>query len=209
MAAHKIHLLYFPAAGRAEAIRVAAHIGGVDFVDETVDFQGWGAKKSSTPFGSIPVLTVDGKQLAQTNSILRYVGRLGHLYPHEDAWASAKVDELLDAVEDHFGVFFGVMFAQGLNAEQQKAKYEELTKEGGSIHTWAHNVDKVIGHNGGSHAVGNSITIADCKLASAVDNWKAPGFPHNFVDHFPHIKKSVESVTSHPKVHAYHAAKKH
>jgi len=207
MAAHKLHFLYFSVGGRGEAIRLAFHVGGVEYVEENVDFQSWGAKKSSTPFGSIPVLTVDGKQLAQTNSILRYVGRLGHIYPADDAWASAKVDELCDAVEDHFGVFFGVMFG-GLNAEQQKAKFEELTKEGGSIHNWAHNLDKVIATNGGSHAVGNHITTADCKIASAAANWKAPGFPADFLDHFPHIKKSVDSVNNHPKVQAYHAAKK-
>ena len=55
--------------------------------------------KSSLPYGALPVLEVDGKVLAQSSGINRYVGKLTDLYP-SDPWQAAVCDEVMDAVED-------------------------------------------------------------------------------------------------------------
>lgn len=207
--AAQIKLLYFPLDGRGEAIRLTLVIGGVAYEDEIIEFKDWPARKPTTPFGSVPVLYVDGKPLAQTNSILRYVGRLAHLYPADDLWTAAKIDEIADTVEDHVAVLVATVFNYSLSDEQKKANFEDFTKENGSITVWARNLDKTIAANGGSHAVGNNLTTADVKIATIINMWKRiPGIPGDFADQFPNIKKSVDSVNNHPKVQEYYAKKK-
>lgn len=51
------------------------------------------------PFGSVPVLEVDGVTYAQSVGILRYVGRLGGLYP-DAPLAGLAIDQIVGGVED-------------------------------------------------------------------------------------------------------------
>lgn len=57
----------------------ALFLSGVEFVDERIDFAQWPARKPSTPYGSLPLLEWGDRQLAQSNTILRLVGRWGNL----------------------------------------------------------------------------------------------------------------------------------
>ncbi|WP_411024211.1 hypothetical protein, partial [Salmonella sp. s58408] len=56
---------------------------------------------SGLPNGQLPILEVDGYVLPQSMAILRYVGRLGGLYPSDDLEA-AKCDAVLDSATDFF-----------------------------------------------------------------------------------------------------------
>jgi glutathione S-transferase len=69
----QLKLTYFDAPGRAEPIRVALHLAGIDFEDHRVQFPEFAALKSGggLPLGSVPVLEVDGCVFAQTAAILR------------------------------------------------------------------------------------------------------------------------------------------
>jgi len=205
----KYKLTYFPLDGRGEAIRLAFSIAGLDWENDIVEFAAWPAKKPTTPYGTIPVLTLDnGKVLAQTNSILRFVGKVAKLYPTQDDWDSAKIDEILDAVEDHIGGLFSPMFDRNLTDEQKKARYEHNTKEGGSFHLWALNLEKAITANGGQYAVGDSLTVAYLKLATVTKVWeRINGIPRNYINNFPHIKRTYDAVYSHPKVQEYYTKK--
>jgi glutathione S-transferase len=82
--------------GRGEAARLAFAIGGVSFIDDRVPFAAWKDRKPHTPFGGLPVLEVDGRSVAQSNGINRYVGKLVGLYP-ADPWQAARCDEAMDA----------------------------------------------------------------------------------------------------------------
>src|SRR5215216_3883280 len=59
--------------GRGECARLAFAIGGVPFIDDRVPFTAWKDRKADTPFGALPVLQVDGRTVAQSNGINRYV----------------------------------------------------------------------------------------------------------------------------------------
>ncbi len=48
-------------------------------------------------YGQVPALFVDGKQVNQSSSIIRVVGKLGGLYP-DDIIKAALVDSLIDQV---------------------------------------------------------------------------------------------------------------
>lgn len=68
--------------------------GGIPFEDSIVTREDWPQLKPKQPFGQVPVLEVDGQQLAQSSAIERYAAKLAGLYP-DDPWQAAKVDELV------------------------------------------------------------------------------------------------------------------
>lgn len=84
-AAPKLKLTYFPFGGRAAPIRLALLAGKIDFEDHRLSFPEFGAAKAAGvfKFGQLPCLEVDGEQVAQSDAILRYVGRLGGFYPED------------------------------------------------------------------------------------------------------------------------------
>ena len=89
----QIKVSYFPSEGRAEAVRLALSIGGLEFEDHRIQFADWPATKPTTPWGAVPVLEWDGKILSQSNSINRFIGKKTGLYPTDD-WEAAKCDEV-------------------------------------------------------------------------------------------------------------------
>src|SRR4051794_30341771 len=94
-------LTYFDiATSRGEECRLALHLAGVPFVDERIKFPEWPDRRASTPFGALPVLTVAGHPpIAQSNTILRFVGRGHDLHPSE-LWEAARHEALMESVED-------------------------------------------------------------------------------------------------------------
>ncbi|TYZ67611.1 hypothetical protein PybrP1_007147 [[Pythium] brassicae (nom. inval.)] len=96
----KISLKYFPTAARAEAARLALHIGGIPFIDERIPFSKFATEKDKYPFDQLLVLEIDGRVFAQSQAALRYAGRLSGLYPTSDAAAALRVDEIINVLED-------------------------------------------------------------------------------------------------------------
>ena len=92
-------LTYFDAAtSRGEECRLALHVAGLPFEDERLNGDQWAARKASTPFGALPVLAIDGRQLAQSNAILRFIGSQHGLHPAEP-FEAALHESLMCAVE--------------------------------------------------------------------------------------------------------------
>ena len=76
----KLKISYFDFnGGRGESPRLAFSMGNIEFEDQRVVFKDWPALKGTMPFGAMPVLEIDGTQVAQSNSINRYVGKLSNL----------------------------------------------------------------------------------------------------------------------------------
>ncbi|KAH7704871.1 GST-5 protein [Aphelenchoides avenae] len=106
-------IVYFDAARRAETARLILTHAGVDFEDVRIPKAEWpGEHKAKAPFGQLPYLEVDGKQLAQSNTINRYLARkfgLAGKDEWEQAWVDAMADWLLD-VGPEFAPFIAVCF---------------------------------------------------------------------------------------------------
>ena len=67
--------------------------------DTRVHFSEWAAMKSTTPFGQLPLMTVDGKQYAQSGAMLQFAGKLSGLLP-KDPYKALRVDEAVGLDED-------------------------------------------------------------------------------------------------------------
>lgn len=95
-------LHYFDLYGRGEIFRIIFTYLKVKFEDRRVQFSEWPALKTSPlcEFGVLPVLEIQGKRLAQTRSILRFVCQTHRLYPpltsHVDVYLVESVCDLVD-----------------------------------------------------------------------------------------------------------------
>lgn len=95
-ASGKLKLHYFFLYGRAEAARMALWKAGVEYEDNKVTGDDWKALKESgkLPFGQMPALEFpDGTVLAQSESIMKYLGDTYKLRP-EDPLLNAKADSI-------------------------------------------------------------------------------------------------------------------
>lgn len=191
-------LTYFGIPGRGEASRIALALGGVKFMDDRISFSSWKDIKPTTPWGSVPILTLtDGTVIAQQRAILRLIGKETGTYP-TDSLAAAKVDEIMDAVEDINSQTTKV--GQGLDKEAKEAARKAACEEGGVLHALLTKVDKAIGANATSpFAVGNAITIADvfiyCNSSSFISGL-FDGIPADALDSFDNIVKVRKAVRS-------------
>ena len=195
-------LTYFNLAGRGEGIRLAFAIGGVQYTDERVEFSEWPELKPSTPFGSLPVLTLSsGKKIAQQRAIIRLVGQETGLVP-KDTVKAALVDSLMEACEDMTVKI--IHEGQGLPKEEKEAARAKTVAEGGVVYKLMQSIDDFIGENGtNGYCVGDSITIADLTLFTTVA-FNASGFfdgvPLNAFDSFPNIMAVRKAVRSNEAV---------
>jgi glutathione S-transferase len=203
----KLVLTYFDLDGsRGEVARLAMHLAGIAFEDKRITDKDWPALRDSTPFQSLPVLEVDGKVIAQSNTINRYLGKLAGLYPKDD-WQAALVDEVMDAVEDIM-IMIGSTFA--LEGEAKKKAREALAA--GSIAHFLRQFEARLKAGGGEWFVENRLTVADLKCYLLV-RWLKSGMldhiPADIVDqHAPLLAKHLKRVENHPEIAAYYAARR-
>jgi len=202
----RIILTYFDIDGsRGETARLAMHIAGIAFEDRRIARKDWAAVRDQYPFQSLPVLEVDGKTIAQSNAINRYVGKLAGLYPKDD-WQAARVDEVMDAVED-ISVKIGSTFA--LEGEAKQKAREALAA--GALARFLQQLNARLEAGGGEWFAENRLTVADIKCYLWV-RWLKSGaldhIPADIVDrHAPLLAKHLERVKNHPKIAAYYAAR--
>jgi len=182
-------LTYFDARGRAEAARFVFAYAGVQYEDERLTQDVWPTKKASTPWGSIPILEVDGKVLAQSSAILRYLGKVHNLAGEND-FEAAKCDEMVEALADL------TTAAAPIFREKDEAKKAELIEKVKTetfpkfLTQW----EKVLNANGG-FLVGKKFSYADFAIANSLDifNGMLGGY---IFEKYPTMKKHSESVMS-------------
>ncbi|XP_050495570.1 hematopoietic prostaglandin D synthase-like isoform X2 [Bombus huntii] len=107
-------LIYFNARGRAEHIRYIFAYTGIEYTDERIPEELWPEYKdckreesiftfivqlSAMPYKKLPVLEIDGKPVAQSNAVARYLARKYDLMG-KDEWDAMICDVLVDTLED-------------------------------------------------------------------------------------------------------------
>ncbi|CEM30532.1 unnamed protein product [Vitrella brassicaformis CCMP3155] len=200
-----IKIIYFPFKGRAEPVRLALTIAGIDFEDTRVTGEEFAKMKADgvLPFGQFPIIEVDGKPLAQSVAQLIYAGRLAGLIP-SDTWEEAKVMEFQMGIEDIVTAMIPALM------EKDEAKKMEMKKELADVTfpKWFGYMEKLAGDGG--YAVGSKLTIADLSLYNLMSWLKdgIVGIPKDMFDHGKHTKlnKVFATVDGHEKVKAWNAA---
>ena len=117
------------ASGNCLKIKYTADYLGISYEWRAVDIMKGEAKTAAflgiNPMGQVPAVTLDdGRHLAQSNAIIRYLARGSALMP-EDAYLQAKVDELMFweqySHEPYIGTCRFQMRYQGKTREERDA----------------------------------------------------------------------------------------
>jgi len=198
-------LTYFDLRARAEPARLILAQAGVEYEDKRLpppfDEEGqkhWASVKPSTPFGTLPILAVDGVVVGQSMTVARLLARehgLSGKTNLEAAQADEIVDGITDATEKQYTAFL---------FEKDEAKKAELQKKFNEdvAPTFFKNMEARLEKTGGEFFAGNALSWADILMfhfaselpdKTVVD--KAPKVAALVakVGALPNIKKWVES----------------
>ncbi|EGF80721.1 hypothetical protein BATDEDRAFT_6133, partial [Batrachochytrium dendrobatidis JAM81] len=194
-------LTYFNVSMRGEPARLALTIGGIPFEDERINGESWPALKSTTPFGQLPFLTVNGTtRVAQSGGILRYAGALANLYPCTDPLKAALVDQVVFHVDD-------ISNAVYCTIHESDAAKKSLARKTLAESKWPQmfaSLERVITqHSGGKWAVGDSMTVADIQIyviVSLISSGLWDGIPTDLTEKYSKVHAIYKAVQSHPKV---------
>jgi len=192
---------------RAECVRMSLFIGGVAFEDKRDQKRDELKAEGKLAFGATPVMEVDGKMLSQTQAMAAFAGRLSGLYPGDDAWLAAKVDEAINGCTDITTTIGGTM---RLPADDKVKAREALIAPEGRLTMHLGGLERLISENGHpGFVVGSSITVADLaiwRLVGWVSSGVIDGIPMDYVAKtFPQIEGLCEQVDAHPKVQEWKA----
>ena len=161
----KLH--YFDFYARAEPIRFLAAHAKLPLENVYMTFEEWPTAKTSGlyEFGQLPMLEIEGKQLVESWSILRYLGRLYGYYSDEDLEAAYRIDSILDSCEDFMRTRFKFTSEQDADRKQTGKDFFYNTY----LPMWVKAIEKRIASNvSQKHAVGAKVTIADFGLAATI-----------------------------------------
>ncbi len=203
----KLKLTYFDFhGGRGEAARMALAMANVPFVDDRMKPADWPALKAKTPFGRLPTLEVDGRTVAQSNAINRYVGKLTGLYP-EDALEAAACDEVMEVIEEITPKVDETLRMP--DGEEKRLKRQELAD--GPISFYLRALGERLAQRGGTWFAGDKLTVADLKVFLWVRHLKSGRLDHVPTDLpdrvAPALVQHFNRVKSDPRVQAYSAAR--
>ena len=181
----------------------------VEFEDKRVDFKTF-KELGKAPFGQAPILEVDGKVISQTGAIARYCGKQGGLYPRDDDFAAAKIDELIDTATDITCLIGPTMRM----AEEEKLEARKKLAED-KIPMYLAALEAIMIANGSTgFFVGDKMTIADIalwRLFGWLKGGNLDGLPTDLIDKHPLLLKSFNDIDAHPQIKSWmdsHYAKK-
>ena len=195
---------------RAEMSRMALFIGGIEFEDLRPSREEIAAmrNKGIFPFGQFPVLQVDGKTIAQTGAIARYCGKLSGLYPTNNDFYAAKVDEVIDLSTDITAKIRPALIEK--DTEKKSEMRRELTEN--VLPQWLGFMETLLEKNGKTgYFVNDSLTVADLaawRLCGWISGGVIDGIPETILDGFPLLNSHQSHISNLPKV-AEWLGKKH
>ncbi len=205
----KITLYYFNIPfWRAEVSRLALFIGDIDFEDYRINKEEYNTfkeigelpNKKIAPFKQLPVLDVDGKIFAQTGAIARYCGKLSGLYPKNNSYEAALIDQIIEAAQDINYMY--TLSSRDKDIEKRKIAREILATK--HLPKWFKFLENLIEQNNESNwFVGNKISIADLaiwRLTGWLSSGIIDGVPKSILISFNKLDNLRKEVDRHPKV---------
>ena len=193
---------------RAEVTRISLFINNIDFTDYRISDSEYKEFKKNgrlpngmlAPFKQLPVLEIDGKIIAQTSAIARYCGKISGMYPTNNNYESAQIDQIIDAAQD-------INFAVTLSGKDKDPIKKKLAREKLSqIHLpkWFQFLEDLLIENKNSKwFVGSSMTIADLAIWRLIGWLKSgllEGVPTSIVDPYKNLVMMRDEIYKHPKI---------
>ena len=205
----KITLYYFKIPfWRAEVTRLSLFISDIPFNDHRIEGDEYDEFKKTgklpngkiAPFKQLPVLEVDGKIFAQTGAIARYCGKLSGLYPKDDDYKSALIDQIIEAAQDIN--FLVTLSGRDKDPEKKKVARDILATR--HLPKWFQYLENLNKQNEQSiYFVGKDLTIADLaiwRLLGWLTSGLLDGVPTKILEIYPNLIKLRKEIYKNPKV---------
>ena len=205
----KITLYYFKIPfWRAEVTRLSLYIGNIPFEDYRIEgddydkFKQTGElpNKKIAPFKQLPVLEVDGKIFAQTGAIARFCGKLSGLYPKNDDYNAALIDQIIEGAQD----INYLVTLSGRDKDNERKKIARNILATRHLPKWFQFLENLLKQNTKSiYFVDSDLTIADLaiwRLLGWLKSGMLDGVPTNILDEYDHLNKLREEIYKNPKV---------
>lgn len=202
-----LRLVYFPTPGRAEAIRIALSLSGEEWEDVTVDGVEYSKMRDNgdLPWDMLPILQTPEGTIAESSSILRFVGHLSGFIP-EKPFQIAKADEFIDAMgplSKALDSTFGISDVD----ERIRIRKEVFGPEGDGTKNLVL-LEKKIGVSKTGWAAGtDEISIADLKLFTGLFglfSGNYDGMDASIISKYPGLIKYHDKVANEPRIKQYY-----
>ncbi|KAH3777541.1 probable glutathione S-transferase 7 [Dreissena polymorpha] len=189
-------LSYFDVRGRGELSRYLFLAAGRDFKEHRIPRAEWPNVKQTLVYGQVPVLEVDGKQLAQSNAIARFLAREFGL-AGKNSWEEALCDQTLELISDLRQEFVKYFF------EKDEEKKKEAGKNLNDVvyPKFFGYFEKQLDNNGGKYLVGSELTVADLAVYAVIDT--AVQNTENLLDKHVKLRAHRDMVGAIPKIQEY------
>ena len=209
-----MRLTYFTQPGApGELVRLVLTLGGDVWEDERIKAEVWKKLKPSAKYGSVPILTTtDGRELAQSKAIARYLAKTTQfegctLYP-EDPWLAFQVDELMDTVDEVRSKHLVPTFAIQEPSAKRAARRALFATDGtGAIFEGLKRVEAQL-DSLGEYMIGGKLSLADLTANVVVNQFRAgwlEGIPtEGWLHLLPKLEAVVEKVSALPAIMAYY-----
>ena len=205
----KITLYYFKIPfWRAEVTRLSLYIGDIPFEDYRIEGNDYDKFKKTgelpnniiAPFKQLPVLDVDGKIFAQTGAIARFCGKLSGLYPKNDDYKAALIDQIIEGAQDIN--YLVTLSGRDKDLERKKIARDILATR--HLPKWFQFLEDLLKQNTESiYFVGSDLTIADLaiwRLLGWLKSGMLDGVPTTILDNYENLNKLREQIYKNPKV---------
>jgi len=189
--------------GRAEPVRLALAFGNIPFEDHRFPGSEWPAMKNQTPLHQVPTMEVDGEIVTQSDSLLRYAGKLAGLYPG-DALEALHCDEAMATVDDIDNKIVPSFF---ISDDEEKRKVREALVAG-PIPLFLRRLETMLKERGGRYFAGNRLSVSDFKvlmLTRYLQSGQLDHVPTDIVQQLtPALVDHCARISAVPEVVAYY-----
>ena len=205
----KITLFYFKIPfWRAEVTRLSLFIGDIPFEDYRIENEDYNKFKKTgelpnkkiAPFKQLPVLDVNGKIFAQTGAIARFCGKLSGLYPKNEDYKAALIDQIIEAAQD----INYLVTLSGRDKDPEKKKVARDILATRHLPKWFQFLEDLLKQNTKSvYFVESDLTIADLaiwRLLGWLKSGMLDGIPTTILDNYQNLNALREEIYKNPKV---------
>ncbi|KAK7866818.1 hypothetical protein R5R35_005248 [Gryllus longicercus] len=192
----KPKLRYFDARGTGEPIRYVLEYANIEYEDERISMEDFVNIKPTLPFGSLPVLEINGKVINQSTAICRYFAKRAGLAGGDD-FEALQIDAVADSIVDLRIAFTN--YCWRTPEAQKPSSYETLKKE--NIPVYLSQFEKILKENNG-HFVNGKLSYADLLFAGTVEYFNNI-IKFDITEGFPLVKALVEKVHNIPRIKAW------
>lgn len=192
----KYVLTYFNYRARAELARLLFAEHGTQYEDERItSVEQWNRTKPETPFGCLPMLSIDDVTICQSLAIARYLAKEFGL-AGKTSLEQARTDMIVECVEDMLAPIMPAYREQ--NPEKKLEMQINYEKE---LPCFMRKMENLLEANdsGSEYFVGTEMTWADLAV---MNSWHwIPGFGvYPPLEKYPKLKTHKERIEAQPRV---------